>query len=163
MAKPSGAPGEGSRPKIHLKTDLDGYPIGFHLTGGEASDSRNFEVLLDLGPDVDPCAVVADKAMMQRQIGRRRVTAAFVRSSPVARNYHRQAEALRKGPLQSASAYRANDGQDQALQTHRAPLREDFRNKLCLIPRTRLRIHLDQTGSATALGQMTLGCATFYV
>jgi hypothetical protein len=38
--------------KIHLKTDLDGYPIGFHLTGGEASDSRNFEVLLDLGPDV---------------------------------------------------------------------------------------------------------------
>jgi hypothetical protein len=22
--------------KIHLKTDLDGYPIGFHLTGGEA-------------------------------------------------------------------------------------------------------------------------------
>jgi hypothetical protein len=24
--------------KIHLKTDLDGYPIGFHLTGGEASD-----------------------------------------------------------------------------------------------------------------------------
>ena len=35
--------------KIHLKTDLDGYPIGFHLTGGEASDSRNFEVLLDLG------------------------------------------------------------------------------------------------------------------
>ena len=27
--------------KIHLKTDLDGYPIGFHLTGGEASDSRN--------------------------------------------------------------------------------------------------------------------------
>ena len=47
--------------KIHLKTDLYGYPIGFHLTGGEASDSRNFEVLLDLGPDVDPRAVVADK------------------------------------------------------------------------------------------------------
>ena len=47
--------------KIDLKTDLNGYPIGFHLTGGEASDSRNFEVLLDLGPDVDPRAVVADK------------------------------------------------------------------------------------------------------
>jgi hypothetical protein len=38
---------------------------------------------------------------------------------------------------------RANDGQDQALQTHRAPLREDG-NKLCLIPRPRLRLHLDQ-------------------
>jgi len=37
--------------KIHLKTDLDGYPLGFHLTGGEASDSRNFETLLDIGPE----------------------------------------------------------------------------------------------------------------
>ena len=25
--------------KIHLKTDFDGLPIGFHLTGGEVSDS----------------------------------------------------------------------------------------------------------------------------
>jgi hypothetical protein len=27
---------------------------------GEASDSRNFEVLLDLGPDVDPRAAETD-------------------------------------------------------------------------------------------------------
>jgi hypothetical protein len=26
-----------------LKTDFGGLPIAFHLTGGEASDSRNFE------------------------------------------------------------------------------------------------------------------------
>ncbi len=26
--------------------------MAFHLTGGEASDSRNFEILLDLGPDI---------------------------------------------------------------------------------------------------------------
>jgi|GEM_PF-435250 len=61
--------------KIHLKTDLDGYPLGFHLTGGEASDSRNFAVLLDLGPDVDPRAVVADKgydAKSNRQAARKR-------------------------------------------------------------------------------------------
>ena len=61
--------------QIHLKTDLDGYPIGFHLTGGEASDSRNFEVLLDLGPDVDPRAVVADKgydAKTNREAARKR-------------------------------------------------------------------------------------------
>ena len=36
--------------KIHLKTDFGGLPIAFHLTGGEASDSRNFETLLDIGP-----------------------------------------------------------------------------------------------------------------
>jgi transposase len=47
--------------KIHLKTDLDGYPLAFHLTGGEASDSRNFEVLLDIGPEETPRAAVADK------------------------------------------------------------------------------------------------------
>ena len=31
-----------SLPRIHLKTDFGGLPIAFHLTGGEASDSRNF-------------------------------------------------------------------------------------------------------------------------
>lgn len=51
----------GFSPKIHLKTDLDGYPLGFNLTGGKAGDSRNFEALLDIGPDGDPRAAVADK------------------------------------------------------------------------------------------------------
>lgn len=40
--------------KIHLKTDFDGQPLAFHLTGGEASDSRRFETLLDIGPDISP-------------------------------------------------------------------------------------------------------------
>ena len=40
---------------------MKGHPIGFHLTGGEASDSRNFETLLDIGPDIAPRAAVADK------------------------------------------------------------------------------------------------------
>ncbi len=61
--------------KIHLETDLDGYPLGFHLTGGEASDSRNFETLLDIGPDIDPRAAVADKgydAKSNREAARKR-------------------------------------------------------------------------------------------
>jgi hypothetical protein len=37
-----------------LKTDFGGLPIAFDLTGGEASDSRNFETLLDIGPDINP-------------------------------------------------------------------------------------------------------------
>jgi hypothetical protein len=32
-----------------------------HLTGGEASDSRNFETLLDIGPDINPRAALGDK------------------------------------------------------------------------------------------------------
>ena len=46
--------------KIHLKTDFGGLPIAFHLTGGEASDSRNFETLLDIGPDLNPRAALGD-------------------------------------------------------------------------------------------------------
>ncbi len=44
-----------------MKTDFGGLPIAFHLTGGEASDSRNFETLLDIGPDIDPRAALGDK------------------------------------------------------------------------------------------------------
>ena len=47
--------------KIHLKTDFDGLPIAFILTGGEASDSRQFTTLLDIGPDIAPRAALADK------------------------------------------------------------------------------------------------------
>jgi transposase len=61
--------------KIHLKTDFEGLPLAFHLTGGEASDSRNFELLLDIGPDITPRAVLGDKrydAKANRQAARRR-------------------------------------------------------------------------------------------
>ena len=47
--------------QIHLKTDFGGLPIAFHFTGGEASDSRNFETLLDVGPDLNPRAALGDK------------------------------------------------------------------------------------------------------
>ena len=47
--------------KIHLKTDFDGLPIGFHLTGGEASDSTQLTTSLDIGPDVRPRAALTDK------------------------------------------------------------------------------------------------------
>ena len=49
------------RSGIHLKVDLDGLPLAFHLTEGEASDSPQFAVLLDLGPDITPRAAVGDK------------------------------------------------------------------------------------------------------
>jgi transposase len=45
---------------------LDGHPLAFHLTEGQASDSRNFEVLLEIGPDVTPRAAVGDKGYDSR-------------------------------------------------------------------------------------------------
>lgn len=47
--------------KIHLKTDFDGLPIGFHLTGGEVSDSTQLTTSLDIGPDIKPRAAMTDK------------------------------------------------------------------------------------------------------
>ena len=47
--------------KIHLKTDLDGNPLDFHLTGGHAGDSTEFETSLDIGPDIRPRIAMTDK------------------------------------------------------------------------------------------------------
>ncbi|HAB5395072.1 TPA_asm: IS5 family transposase [Salmonella enterica subsp. enterica serovar Mbandaka] len=47
--------------KIHAKADSSGHLIAFDLTGGEASDTRHFETLLDIGPDITPRAALADK------------------------------------------------------------------------------------------------------
>ncbi|MBB4038711.1 transposase [Microvirga flocculans] len=61
--------------KIHLKTDWNGDPLGFHLTGSEVSDSSHFETLLDVGPDITPRAAVGDKdydAKANRQAARSR-------------------------------------------------------------------------------------------
>src|SRR5207253_6912834 len=60
--------------KIHLKVDLAGLPLAFHLTGGEASDCRNFEILLDLGPDIAPRAAITDKGYADPPSSRKRST-----------------------------------------------------------------------------------------
>ena len=44
-----------------MKTDFDGHPIAFDLTGGEKADAPHFPILLGLGPDTDPRAAVGDK------------------------------------------------------------------------------------------------------
>jgi transposase len=44
-----------------LKTDFEGYPIAFDLTGGEKADAPHFPILLRLGHDIDPRAAIGDK------------------------------------------------------------------------------------------------------
>jgi len=44
-----------------LKTDRKGLPLGFELTGSEASDSRQFEALMETGPDARARAFIGDK------------------------------------------------------------------------------------------------------
>ena len=70
LLAPKGAGRPGARPLprrlIHLKTDFDGHPIAFDLTGGEKGDAPHFPILLGLGPDVDPRAAVGDKGYASR-------------------------------------------------------------------------------------------------
>ena len=58
-----------------MKTDFDGHPIAFDLTGGEKGDAPHFPILLGLGPNIDPRAAVADKgyaSKANRQAARQR-------------------------------------------------------------------------------------------
>ena len=128
--------------KIHLKTDFGGLPIAFHLTGGQASDSRNFEMLLDIGPDITPRAAVGDKgydAKANREAARRRGICPAI---PYRLNIERQARLLSQSSLQRPRPYRAGRRQAQALQTHRTTMREDSEN---YAPSSlSLSLHLDQ-------------------
>ena len=44
-----------------MKTDWNGQPLGFELTGAEASDSKQFASLMVTGPQIRHRAIVADK------------------------------------------------------------------------------------------------------
>jgi transposase len=67
--------------KIHAKSDASGDIIAFDLTGGEAFDGRHFETLLDIGPDIQPRAVICDKgyaSKANRDAARRRCIASVI-------------------------------------------------------------------------------------
>jgi len=48
-------------PRKSMRNPTPGDVIAFDLTGGEASDARHFAILLDIGPDIQPRAVICDK------------------------------------------------------------------------------------------------------
>jgi transposase len=75
--------------KIHLKTDFDGHFLAFDLTGGEKGDAPHFEVLLGLGPDIEPRAALGDKgydSKANRAACRRRGIAPVIPYKSTARN-----------------------------------------------------------------------------
>jgi transposase len=67
--------------KIHAKSDASGDIIAFDLTGGEAPDGRHFETLLNIGPGIQPRAVICDKgyaSKANRQTARARGVAPVI-------------------------------------------------------------------------------------
>jgi len=91
--------------KIQLKSDFDGQPVSFHLTGGESGDSPLFKLLLDLGPDVTPRAALADKgydARANRAIAQARSIASRLATMTAHRRHHARTEA-QSGRLNSTN------------------------------------------------------------
>ncbi len=87
--------------KIHWKTDHCGGPIAFRLTGGEASDRSQSGLSLDLAPEGDPRAVVADKGYdcdADRALAKSRGATAVIRWRKHRRDLqHRFAKKLYRG------------------------------------------------------------------
>lgn len=81
-ARPSVSWRGGFTTKIHAKADCCGNLIGFDLTGGEASDGRHFETLMNIGPDIAPRAIVADKGYASKANRPPQERVALPRSSP---------------------------------------------------------------------------------
>jgi transposase len=80
--------------------DFAGLPLDFHLTGGEASDSRQFETLLGIGPVIPyrsnakgapaffPKALYRARARIEQAIGKlKRFKRVALRCEKTAENY----------------------------------------------------------------------------
>jgi transposase len=110
--------------KIHLKADLDGRPLAFHLTEGQAGDSPQVEVLLDLGPDITPRAAVGDKGY-DAKANRSAARAQHLPGDPGQVIGPEPAGLLPEGALSRPRPHRTPRRQAQALQAPCAPLREN--------------------------------------
>jgi transposase len=126
-----------------LKTDFGGLPIAFHLTGGEASDGRNFETLLDIGPDINPRAALGDKgydSKSNRDAARRRGICPAI---PY-RSNTKDVPAFFPKRLYKGRA-RIEQTVGKLKRFKRIALRcEKTARKLRVARRARLRFHLDQ-------------------
>ncbi len=98
--------------KIHAKSDASGDIIAFDLTGGEAFDGRHFEILLDLGPDIQPRAVICDKgyaSKANRETPQERAASPqSFPTRPTKRTSQRSSHAPSTRPVRASS--RASDG-----------------------------------------------------
>jgi hypothetical protein len=108
--------------KIHLKTDLDGNLLDFHPTGGQASDTPQFETWLDIRPDIRPRIAITDTgydSQANRAAARARGITAVI---PRRETLYAERAFCPKTFLQAKGTYRADNQRAQALQTRRNAL-----------------------------------------
>ena len=147
--------------KIHAKSDASGDIIAFDLTGGEAFDGRHFETLLDIGPDIQPRAVICDKgyaSKANRDAARARGIAPVI---PHKAN-EKDKPAFFARTLYKARA-RIEQGVGRLKRFKRVALRcEKDRTKLQINRQLRRRPLLDQIrphGLVCAYGSLFASCA----
>ena len=106
--------------KIHAKSDASGDIIAFDLTGGEASDGRHFETLLDIGPDIQPRAAICDKgyaSKANREAARARGIAPVIphkaneKDKPAffARTLYKARARIEQGSIAGAEGFRSGE------------------------------------------------------
>jgi hypothetical protein len=124
---------------MRVKTDLECNPLDFHLTGGEVSDTTQFETSLDPGPDITPRVVMTDKGYdsrpSARQPGREDHT-----NHPEEGKLKGAGALLSEEALQAPGTDQADDGQTQTLQAHRPLMRK---NRHLLLRSRQLRLRPD--------------------
>jgi hypothetical protein len=126
-----------------LKTDFGGLPIAFLLTGGEASDSRYFETLLDIGPDINPRAALGDKgydSKSNREAARQRGICPAI---PYRSNAKDMPDFFPKVLYKGRARIEQAVSKLKRFQAHRVALRED-RAELWFVRRAGVCVHLDQ-------------------
>ena len=129
--------------KIHLKVDLDGLPLAFHLTGGEASDSRNFEILLDHRTRHQRRALRSPtRDTMPKPIATARANAASVRSSRTNQTRSTDPRSFRKYSTRRGHASSRPSASSSASSASRYDARRP--RKTTLLRRACSRLHLDQ-------------------
>src|ERR1700722_2390219 len=109
--------------KIHAKSDASGDIIAFDLTGVEVSDARHFDILLDIGPDIQPRAVVCDKGYASnanREVARARGIAPVI---PHKAN-ERENQPSSPGPS-TKRAYASNRASDTSSASNASRTKDD--------------------------------------
>jgi hypothetical protein len=109
---------------MHAKSDVSGDIIAFDLTGGEAFDGHHFETLLDIGPDIQPRAVICDKgyaSKANRDAARKRRIAPSFPTKPTKATSRLSSPAPSTRPARALST--ASDGSSASSESRYAAKR----------------------------------------
>ena len=124
LAQAFGRSRGGFTSKVHARCDNQGLPIGFSLSGGNASDYAAVDDLMAL-PLPQAKALLADKRLRRRPASREPAHARHFTDHPTPVDPENFSPS-RLSALQGSQPHRADVRQTKATAPHRHPLRQDY-------------------------------------